>query len=157
MVRILNANNIVEIISYFKKNQKELYFSKKLDFLFTENYLQLRNMIFNQYIIPVAEIIDSNISKLALFDFRYCNKYSELVVIMCGNINRDFLDECCIKLQKNDYSIKKMTVKFLLSDMDVNIMEMLRKENFDKELEVKMGNNTFYQFSLFYDLEEKGV
>lgn len=123
MVRILNANNIVEIISYFKKNQKELYFSKKL----------------------------------ALFDFRYCNKYSEFVVIMCGDINRDFLDECCIKLQKNDYSIKKMTVKFLLSDMDVNIMEMLRKENFDKELEVKMGDNTFYQFSLFYDLEEKGV
>ena len=157
MVRILNANNIVEIISYFKKNQKELYFSKKLDFLFTENHLQLRNMIFNQYIIPVAEIIDSNISKLALFDFRYCNKYSEFVVIMCGNINRDFLDECCIKLQKNDYSIKKMTVKFLLSDMDVNIMEMLRKENFYKELEVKMGDNTFYQFSLFYDLEEKGV
>lgn len=114
-------------------------------------------MIFNQYIIPVAEIIDSNISKLALFDFRYCNKYSEFVVIMCGDINRDFLDECCIKLQKNDYSIKKMTVKFLLSDMDVNIMEMLRKENFDKELEVKMGDNTFYQFSLFYDLEEKGV
>lgn len=36
-------------------------------------------------------------------------------------------------------------------------MEMLRKENFDKELEVKMGDNTFYQFSLFYDLEEKGV
>lgn len=157
MVRILNANNIVEIISYFKKNQKELYFSKKLDLLFAENHLQLRNMIFNQYIIPVAEIIDSNISKLALFDFRYCNKYSEFVVIMCGDINRDFLDECCIKLQKNDYSIKKMTVKFLLSDMDVNIMEMLRKENFDKELEVKMGDNTFYQFSLFYDLEEKGV
>lgn len=157
MVRILNANNIVEIISYFKKNQKELYFSKKLDLLFTENHLQLRNMIFNQYIIPVAEIIDSNISKLALFDFRYCNKYSEFVVIMCGDINRDFLDECCIKLQKNDYSIKKMTVKFLLSDMDVNIMEMLRKENFDKELEVKMCDNTFYQFSLFYDLEEKGV
>lgn len=157
MVRILNANNIVEIISYFKKNQKELYFSKKLDLLFTENHLQLRNMIFNQYIIPVAEIIDSNISKLALFDFRYCNKYSEFVVIMCGDINRDFLDECCIKLQKNDYSIKKMTVKFLLSDMDVNIMEMLRKENFDKELEVKMGDNTFYQFSLFYDLEEEGV
>lgn len=100
MVRILNANNIVEIISYFKKNQKELYFSKKLDLLFTENHLQLRNMIFNQYIIPVAEIIDSNISKLALFDFRYCNKYSEFVVIMCGDINRDFLDECCIKLQK---------------------------------------------------------
>ena len=157
MVRILNANNIIEIISYFKKNQKELYFSEKLDLLFTENHLQLRNMIFNQYIIPVAEIIDSNISKLALFDFRYCNKYSEFVVIMCGDINRDFLYECRIKLQKNDYSIKKMTVKFLLSDMDVNIMEMLRKENFDKELEVKMGDNTFYQFSLFYDSEEKGV
>lgn len=151
MIKILNANNMVKIIKYFNDNKAGVYFPENLESLLDENHLQLRNMVFNQFIIPIAEIADSNILKLALFDFRYYNTNSEFIVLMCGDIEKDFLDRCYKKLIDADYSIKKLTVKFLFSNVNENILDILNEENFDNELEIKIGSDVFYQFSSFYD------
>lgn len=150
MIKILNANKIVDILNYFKTNN-EIYFPKTLNSLLTDGHLQLRNLIFNQYIIPIAEMADSEIKKLALFDFRSYGEYTMYVLLMCGNIDKNFLEKCYKKILENNFKIKKISVRFLSSDLNSNIVDLLDLENFEKELEVKLGDNTFYQFSSFYE------
>lgn len=150
MIKILNTNKIVDILNYFKTNN-EIYFPKTLNSLLTDGHLQLRNLIFNQYIIPIAEMADSEIKKLALFDFRSYGEYTMYVLLMCGNIDKNFLEKCYKKILENNFKIKKISVRFLSSDLNSNIVDLLDLENFEKELEVKLGDNTFYQFSSFYE------
>ena len=50
MIKILNANKIVDILNFFKTNN-EIYFPKTLNSLFTEGHMQLRNLIFDYFVM----------------------------------------------------------------------------------------------------------
>ena len=93
----------------------------------------------------------SEIKRMALFDFRYYGENTMYVLLLCGNIDKNFLEKCYKKILENNYEIKKISVRFLSSDLNSNIVDLLELKNFKKELEVKLGDNIFYQFSSFYE------
>ena len=67
MIKILNSNSINCIEKYFIINSERLYLANSLKEVLKKYPLEIRHLIFNQYLIPVAEIQDSVIKHLVIF------------------------------------------------------------------------------------------
>lgn len=149
MIKILNSNSINCIEKYFIINSERLYLANSLKEVLKKYPLEIRHLIFNQYLIPVAEIQDSVIKHLVIFDTRYLNKSTQNILIFCGDIQDDFLRKAIKIVNTNFYDLKKITIKFMENEINQDFQQYLKSSRFLEELNIKIGNKAMYQYSLF--------
>lgn len=149
MIKILNSNSINCIEKYFIINSERLYLANSLKEVLKKYPLEIRHLIFNQYLIPVAEIQDSVIKHLVIFDTRYLNKSTQNILILCGDIQDDFLRKAIKIVNTNFYDLKKIAIKFMENEINQDFQQYLKSSRFLEELNIKIGNKAMYQYSLF--------
>lgn len=107
MIQILNSNSMNSIIRYLMSHSNRLYLPDNLRMLLINFPVEIRHLIFSQYLLPVADIHDSKIHKLVLFDLRYLKPQVRNIYVMCGDIDDDFLLQSVKKIDDKLSCIKK--------------------------------------------------
>lgn len=149
MIQVLNADKIKNIISYFLYSNSD-YCPNNLKELLSEHVDSLRNMIFHEYVLPVATIDDGKISKIVLFDMKDVNEKSRNIQIIGGNTEIDFLKESIKEMGAlyNIDNIKKVTVRGDYDDL-LCIALKTKQDGFFPELDIQIGPFRFVQFSAY--------
>lgn len=148
-MELVNANKVTKIGKYLNDKYDNVFYPKKIEYIINNDMSILRNMIFNQMILPVAEIEKERITKMVLFDMRHVNSKTKNIVLLSGNIDKEFLVKAVRRVSQMDqrYVYNKITIKGERHDLS-NVIQNLEKASFKKELEIPLLDQCFIQYSM---------
>lgn len=151
-MELINANKVTKIGKYLNTETRKLLYPKKIEYIVNNDMSILRNMIFNQMVLPVAEIEKESFINIALFDMRCVNNKTKNIILLAGNIDKDFLIKAVKKVKQIEqrYVYNKITIKGEKQDLN-NILKDLINSGFEKELEIPLDDQCFFQYSMELD------
>lgn len=151
MIQILNSNSMNSIIRYLMSYSNRLYLPDNLRMLLINFPVEIRHLIFSQYLLPVADIHDSKIHKLVLFDLRYLKPQVRNIYVMCGDIDDDFLLQSVKKIDDKLGCIKKVSIRYMDNEINDYLDNQIKSSKFKEELKVNIGDDFLIQCDLFLD------
>ncbi len=151
MIQILNSNSMNSIIRYLMSHSNRLYLPDNLRMLLINFPVEIRHLIFSQYLLPVADIHDSKIHKLVLFDLRYLKPQVRNIYVMCGDIDDDFLLQSVKKIDDKLSCIKKVSIRYMDNEINDYLDNQIKSSKFKEELKVNIGDDFLIQCDLFLD------
>ncbi|WP_288230093.1 hypothetical protein [uncultured Faecalicoccus sp.] len=99
MIKLLNANKVVQIKHFFEKcNLSENYINLGVKYILENNIATYRHLIFRDILLPIADMNDSAIQNLVIFEIKKNNPDECSIKILSGSIKKAFLLEAVRKL-----------------------------------------------------------
>lgn len=151
MIELLNANKILKILDFFTENKHQIYYPEKLEFVFNNDLSTIRNLIFNDYLLPVAKTDNKGeILELSLFDLRNFNESQKYLILQAGNIDKSFILQAIKPIQElfNDLKIQKIIIKDLSSEFKV-IDKAIIDSGYKMDFSVDLKKGIFIQYGLY--------